>query len=171
MGHAFVGLENQIDRRLNKKTLGFGSEVKMLKGEDGKQETNLDSVQPEDLIKYGLIPEFVGRLPVVAVLEELDAESLVRILKEPKNSLLRQYETMFEFEDVKLKITDEALAAIARESIKRNVGARGLRIIMEELMLDMMYTIPSQPNIKECVITEEVVESRVQPMMLFKQAG
>ena len=170
-GGAFVGLENQIDRRLNKKTLGFGSEVKMLKGEDGKQETNLDSVQPEDLIKYGLIPEFVGRLPVVAVLEELDAESLVRILKEPKNSLLRQYETMFEFEDVKLKITDEALAAIARESIKRNVGARGLRIIMEELMLDMMYTIPSQPNIKECVITEEVVESRVQPMMLFKQAG
>ena len=170
-GGAFVGLEDQINRRMNKKVLGFGSEMAKTRSKDEPKESVLEHVQPEDLIKYGLIPEFVGRLPVVAVLEELDAGALVRILKEPKNSLLRQYETMFEFEDVKLKVTDEAMVAIARESIKRNVGARGLRIIMEELMLDMMYKIPSEPSIKECVITEEVVESRVQPMMLFKQAG
>ena len=170
-GGAFVGLEDQINRRMNKKVLGFGSEMAKTRSKDEPKESVLEHVQPEDLIKYGLIPEFVGRLPVVAVLEELDAGALVRILKEPKNSLLRQYETMFEFEDVKLKVTDEAMVAIARESIKRNVGARGLRIIMEELMLDMMYNSPSEPSIKECVITEEVVESRVQPMMLFKQAG
>ena len=104
---------------------------------------------PEDLIKYGLIPEFVGRLPVVATLEELDEEALVRILHEPKNSLIRQYQTILEFEGVELKFTDEALVAIAREALKRNVGARGLRIILEELMLDLMYTIPSQRDIKQ----------------------
>ena len=171
-GGAFVGLEDQINRRMNKKTLGFGAEVKKVEGEPEEvDESILDNSQPEDLIKYGLIPEFVGRLPVVAVLEELDEDALVRILQEPKNSLLRQYETMFDFEDVKLKVTDEALHAIARESIKRKVGARGLRIIMEEIMLDLMYNIPSQPNVKECVITDEVVENRVQPLMLYKQAG
>jgi ATP-dependent Clp protease ATP-binding subunit ClpX len=168
-GGAFVGLEDVIGKRLNKKTLGFGAKVASTA--DKQREIGLDNVQPEDLIKYGLIPEFVGRLPVVSILEELDEESLVRILKEPKNSLLRQYETMFEFEDVKLKITDDALRAIAQEAIKRHVGARGLRIIMEELMLDMMYNIPSQRDIEELVITEEVVQNQVQPMMLYKQAG
>jgi len=168
-GGAFVGLEDVIGKRLNKKALGFGAKV--ASGTDKQREIGLDNVQPEDLIKYGLIPEFVGRLPVVSILEELDEESLVRILQEPKNSLLRQYETMFEFEDVKLKITDDALRAIAQEAIKRHVGARGLRIIMEELMLDMMYNIPSQRDIEELVITEEVVQNQVQPMMLYKQAG
>ncbi|MCP3958152.1 MAG: ATP-dependent Clp protease ATP-binding subunit ClpX [bacterium] len=169
-GGAFVGLEDRISRRLNKKTLGFGAKVKNPK--DVKRFIDLEKTQPEDLIKYGLIPEFVGRLPVVAILQELDEGALVRILQEPKNSLVRQYETMFEFEDVKLKITDEALAAIAEQAIKRNVGARGLRIIMEELMLDLMYAIPSERDIKECVITEEVVHNQVQPMILYqKQAG
>ena len=166
-GGAFVGLEDQISRRLNKKTMGFGAEVK----HPDERDVDLDNVLPEDLIKYGLIPEFVGRLPVVAILEELDEEALVRILQEPKNSLVRQYETMFEFENVKLKFTAEALRAIAKEAIKRSVGARGLRIIMEELMLDTMYTIPSQREITECVITQEVVENQIQPLMLFEQAG
>ncbi len=169
-GGAFVGLEDRIARRLNKKTMGFGAKVKA--PEDAARFVDLNKTQPEDLIKYGLIPEFVGRLPVVAVLEELDENALVRILQEPKNSLLRQYQTMFDFEDVKLKITAEALRAIAKQAIKRKVGARGLRIIMEELMLDMMFSIPSNPDVKECVITEEVVDNQVQPMMLYqRQAG
>ncbi|MES1244058.1 MAG: ATP-dependent Clp protease ATP-binding subunit ClpX [Acidobacteriota bacterium] len=168
-GGAFVGLDDVIERRMNQKSLGFGAEVK------GKREkkTNLilENVLPEDLIKYGLIPEFVGRLPVIATLEELDEAALVRILHEPKNSLIRQYQTMLEFEGVELKFTDEALLAIAREALKRNVGARGLRIILEELMLDLMYTIPSQRDVKQIVINEEVVASRVQPIMLYKKAG
>jgi len=138
---------------------------------DKKTDQLLEQVLPEDLIKYGLIPEFVGRLPVVATLEELDEEALVRILHEPKNSLIRQYQTILEFEGVELKFTDEALRAIAREALKRNVGARGLRIILEELMLDLMYNVPSQRDIKQCVINEEVVASRVQPIMLYKKAG
>ncbi len=169
-GGAFVGLEDRIARRLNKKTMGFGAKVKP--PQDASRFVDLNKTQPEDLIKYGLIPEFVGRLPVVAVLEELDENALVRILQEPKNSLVRQYETMFDFEDVKLKITAEALRGIAKEAIKRKVGARGLRIIMEELMLDVMFNIPSNPDVKECVITEEVVHSQVQPMLLYqRQAG
>jgi ATP-dependent Clp protease ATP-binding subunit ClpX len=168
-GGAFVGLEDQIERRLNKKTLGFGAKVATAK--EKRTAANLEQVQPEDLIKYGLIPEFVGRLPVVSILEELDKEALVRILTEPKNSLVRQYETMLDFEDVNLKFTEDALRAIAGEAIQRNVGARGLRIIMEELMLDMMYTIPARRDIKEVVITEEVVMNQVQPLMVFKQAG
>jgi ATP-dependent Clp protease ATP-binding subunit ClpX len=166
-GGAFVGLEGQIERRLNQKTMGFGAKVRNAK----KTFVDLDNVLPEDLIKYGLIPEFVGRLPVVATLEQLDEPALVRILQEPKNSLVRQYETMFEFEDVELKFTDDAIRAIAKEALKRSVGARGLRIIMEELMLDMMYSIPSTHNVTELVITQEVVENQVQPLMLYKQAG
>ena len=165
-GGAFVGLDDRIARRLNKKTMGFGAKVK---APEENRAVDLNKTQPEDLIKYGLIPEFVGRLPVVAVLEELDEDALVRILQEPRNSLVRQYETMFEFEDVKLKITDEAVRAIAKEAITRKVGARGLRIIMEELMLDLMYNIPSEHDVKECVITEEVVQNQVQPMMLYQQ--
>jgi ATP-dependent Clp protease ATP-binding subunit ClpX len=168
-GGAFVGLDDVIERRMNQKSLGFGAEIK------GKRERKtgqfLENVLPEDLIKYGLIPEFVGRLPVVATLEELDEEALVRILHEPKNSLIRQYQTILEFEGVELKFTDEALIAISREALKRNVGARGLRIILEELMLDLMYTIPSQRDVKQILINEEVVASRIQPIMLYKKAG
>jgi ATP-dependent Clp protease ATP-binding subunit ClpX len=168
-GGAFVGLDEHIERRLNQKVMGFGAEIKGKK--EQQRETNLEKVLPEDIIKFGMIPEFVGRLPVIATLESLDEEALVRILKEPKNSLVRQYQTMFEFEDVKLRLTDEALAAIAREALKRSVGARGLRVILEELMLDLMYTIPSQRDISECVITEEVVVHRTQPLTTLRKAG
>ena len=126
---------------------------------------------PEDLIKYGLIPEFVGRLPVVATLHQLDEDALVRILREPKNSLVRQYTTMFEMEEVRLKFTDNALVEIASQAITRKVGARGLRIILEELMLELMYKIPSQSTIEECVITEEVVRNRTQPLTSFNKTG
>ena len=167
-GGAFVGLDEHVERRLNQKTMGFGAEIK---GKKEKAKSNpLDQVLPEDIIKFGMIPEFVGRLPVVATLEPLDEESLVRILKEPKNSLVRQYQTMFEFEDVKLRFTDEATRAVAREALKRNVGARGLRVILEELMLELMYNIPTQRDISECVITEETVIHRTQPITTLRKA-
>ncbi len=165
-GGAFVGLEELIEHRLNEKTLGFGAEIK---GEKERRAGKfLEFVAPEDLIKYGLIPEVVGRLPVVATLGDLDESALVRILREPKNSLVRQYQTMFELEDVDLKFTDEALNCIASEATKRKVGARGLRIILEELMLDLMYSIPSERNVKECVITEDNVLNRYQSTPLKK---
>ena len=168
-GGAFVGLEDQIQQRMNEKSLGFGAEIKAKERRESSE--LLQHTLPEDLIKYGLIPEFVGRLPVISTLENLDEEALVRILQEPKNSLVKQFQTIFELEDVELKFTEEALAAVAREAIKRNVGARGLRIILEELMLELMYTIPSQSEIKECVITEETVLNRNQPMTVYKKAG
>jgi len=168
-GGAFVGLEEAIERRMNEKTLGFGAEVRSKK--ERKKGVLLEHVLPEDLIKFGLIPEFVGRLPVVATLEELDEEALVRILKEPKNSLLRQYQKIFEFEGVELQFTEEALVAVAKEALQRNVGARGLRIILEELMLDLMYTVPSQRDIEQCLINEDVVNRSVQPITLYKKAG
>jgi len=165
-GGAFVGLEDNIESRLNEKTLGFGAEIKSTK--EKRAGEILQHVSPEDLIKYGLIPEFVGRLPVVATLGDLDEHALVRILKEPKNSLVRQYQTMFELEDVELEFTDDALKSVAADAMKRNVGARGLRIILEELMLDLMYDIPSQQDIKECLITEDIVLNRSQPQPLKK---
>ncbi len=165
-GGAFVGLEEMIEHRLNEKTLGFGAEIKNHK--ERRSSELLQHVTPEDLIKYGLIPEFVGRLPVVATLGDLDEDALVRILKEPKNSLVRQYQTMFELEDVGLEFTDGALRQVAAEAAKRNVGARGLRIILEELMLDLMYNIPSQRDVEDCVIDEETVLNRKQPAPLKK---
>ncbi len=168
-GGAFVGLEEQVERRLNQKSMGFGAEIKGKK--EAAKQNPLEKVLPEDIIKFGMIPEFVGRLPVVATLESLDEASLVRILKEPKNSLVRQYQTMFELEDVKLRFTDEALYAVAREALKRSVGARGLRIILEEIMLELMYAVPSQRDISECVITEETVLHRTQPITTLRKAG
>jgi len=165
-GGAFVGLEEMIEHRLNEKTLGFGAEIKNHK--QRRSSELLQHVTPEDLIKYGLIPEFVGRLPVIATLGDLDEDALVRILKEPKNSLVRQYQTMFELEDVGLEFTEGALRQVAAEATKRNVGARGLRIILEELMLDLMYNIPSQRDVKDCVIDEETVLNREQPAPLKK---
>jgi ATP-dependent Clp protease ATP-binding subunit ClpX len=167
-GGAFVALDELIERRMNEKSLGFGADIKSKK--ERRTTQSLENVLPEDLIKYGLIPEFVGRLPVVATLEELDEEALVRILQEPKNSLIRQYQTIFEFEGVELKFTQEAMVAVAKEALKRSVGARGLRVILEELMLDLMYTVPSQRDIKQCLINEDVVVSRTQPITL-KKAG
>ncbi|MDY7096169.1 MAG: ATP-dependent Clp protease ATP-binding subunit ClpX [Acidobacteriota bacterium] len=168
-GGAFVGLEELIGQRLNEKSLGFGAEVRSRKEVSSVE--MLKHALPEDLIKYGLIPEFVGRLPVVATLENLDEEALVRILTEPKNSLVRQYQTIFEFEGVELSFTDGAVQAIAKESLKRGVGARGLRIILEDLMLDLMYTIPSEEGITQLKVDETVVESRIHPIELYKKAG
>jgi len=160
-GGAFVGLEDIVAGRLNQKRMGFGVD---LGGNEHRSSELLDKVHPEDLIKYGMIPEFVGRIPVVSTLHELDHESLVRILTEPKNSLVRQYETMLSFEGVDLSFTKDALDAVAKEALERSVGARGLRIILEELMLDIMYQIPSMPETEELVISRDVVEHRVQPL-------
>ena len=168
-GGAFVGLDEHVERRLNQKTMGFGAEIRAKK--EKAKENPLEKVLPEDIIKFGMIPEFVGRLPVVATLESLDEQALVRILKEPKNSLVRQYQVMFELEDVKLRFTDDAVGAVAREALKRTVGARGLRVILEEIMLDLMYTVPSQRDISECVITEETVLHRTQPITTLRKAG
>ncbi len=164
-GGAFVGLEKIVEQRIGGKTIGFGADIKT------KEEHNtsdlLKEIQPEDLLKFGLIPEFIGRLPVIATLSELSLEALVDILKKPKNALIKQYQKLFEFENVKLRFTEGALMAIAKEAIKRKSGARGLRSIMENIMLDVMYEIPSQSNIRECIISEEVVVNKESPIFLY----
>jgi len=167
-GGAFVGLDEVIAERLNQKRLGFGVD---LGGNEPASAELLAEVHPEDLIRYGMIPEFVGRIPVVANLYELDHEALVRILTEPRNCLVRQYETILSFEGVDLSFTADALDAVAEEAITRKVGARGLRIILEELMLDIMYQIPSLPELKELVISREVVERRVPPLPVVRKVS
>ena len=166
-GGTFNGLENIVKRRLGSKMMGFGA--KIVKEKEAPIGEILKSVQPEDLIKFGLIPEFLGRLPVVATLDELSAESLVRILTEPKNALVKQYQKLFEMEGVNLRLTDSALSAIASEAVKRKSGARGLRAILESCMLDIMYEIPSIDNVKECVIGEDVVLQKEDPILLYEQ--
>src|SRR5712664_2040132 len=156
-GGAFVGLEKVIERRLRNKSLGFQAEVKS--GRHRHAEA-LAAVQPEDLIRFGLIPEFVGRLPVCGVLHELDEGALIKILTEPKNALVKQYQKKFDFDNVKLKFTEDSLKAVAKQAVERKVGARGLMMILEELLLDAMYTLPSQKRVKEFVITSEMVERR-----------
>jgi ATP-dependent Clp protease ATP-binding subunit ClpX len=156
-GGAFVGLEKVVERRARNKSLGFHAQVK---SSGSRYSDALSSAQPEDLVRYGLIPEFVGRLPVLGILHELDESALIRILTEPKNALIRQYQKKFEYDNVKLRFTDDALKAIAHQAVERKVGARGLMMIMEELLLDAMYTLPSQKRIKEFVITREMVERR-----------
>ncbi|MDD5562145.1 MAG: ATP-dependent Clp protease ATP-binding subunit ClpX [Thermoanaerobaculaceae bacterium] len=168
-GGAFVGLEDIVARRLNQKSMGFQAHI-LTPAERSASEL-LSLVHPEDLIKFGMIPEFVGRVPVVANLHELDRDALVRILTEPKNSLVRQYETMLSFEGVELRFTDDALVAIAEDAISRKVGARGLKIILEELMLEIMYQVPSRSDITEIVVTREVVERRVAPLASMRKAG
>jgi len=165
-GGTFNGLEQIINRRMGSKLMGFGAKVKK-EAERSLGET-LREVQPEDLIKFGLIPEFLGRLPVIATLDELSADSLVRILTEPKNALIKQYKKLFEIEGVNLRLTDNALAAIADEALKRKSGARGLRAILESCMLDIMYDIPSKEDVKECVIGEEVVLQKEDPILLYE---
>ncbi len=164
-GGAFVGLDEIIKRRLGKGSIGFGAEIK--KTQDLTLGEVLSYVQPEDLIKFGFIPEFVGRLPVVATLEELSVEDLIKILVEPKNSLVKQYQKLMEMEGVELKFTEEALRAIAEEAFKRKTGARGLRSIIEEVMIDVMYEVPSLKKVKECVITKEVVLKKERPILTF----
>ncbi|MCA1616452.1 MAG: AAA family ATPase, partial [Acidobacteria bacterium] len=156
-GGAFVGLEKVVEKRMRNKSFGFRAEIK---DKSERYADSLSQVQPEDLVRYGLIPEFVGRLPVLGVLHELDEVALMRILTEPKNALLKQYQKKFEFDNVKLRFTDDALKAIAKQAVERKVGARGLMMIMEELLLDSMYTLPSQKRVKEFVITSEMVERR-----------
>ncbi|MGD2037593.1 MAG: ATP-dependent Clp protease ATP-binding subunit ClpX [Desulfobacterales bacterium] len=166
-GGTFNGLEKIIQRRLGSKQMGFGAKIH-LEQEKTIGEILID-VQPEDLIKFGLIPEFLGRLPVIATLDELNENALIRILKEPKNALLRQFQKLFEMEGVNLRLTDSALAAIAREAMKRKSGARGLRAIMETCMLEIMYDLPSIANVKECVIGEDVVINKEDPILLYEQ--
>ncbi|MBE9547447.1 MAG: ATP-dependent Clp protease ATP-binding subunit ClpX, partial [Proteobacteria bacterium] len=165
-GGAFNGLDDIIEKRIGVNLLGFGADIKSKK--EKKIGETLLEVQPEDLLKYGLIPEFIGRLPVIATLDELDENGLVRILVEPKDSIVKQYEKMFKFENVKLNFTDDALRAIARLSVERKSGARGLRAIMENTMLDVMYDIPSRNDVTECVISEDVVMNREKPILLFE---
>ncbi|MDY6856242.1 MAG: ATP-dependent Clp protease ATP-binding subunit ClpX [Thermodesulfobacteriota bacterium] len=165
-GGAFHGLEEIIQKRLKGSSIGFGADIISI--EKKPIGDILIELQPEDLLKYGLIPEFIGRLPVVATLYELGEESLIRILREPRNALVKQYKKLFELEDTKLDFTNNALIAIAKEAQKRKSGARGLRSIMEDVMLDIMYEIPSQPNVKECVITKEVIEKKENPMLIYE---
>ncbi|MBF8297754.1 MAG: clpX [candidate division NC10 bacterium] len=166
-GGAFVGLEKMIEHRIGQKSMGFGAQIQ---GKRGRRINELlAEVQPEDLLRYGLIPELVGRLPVVAVLHELDEKALVRILVEPKNALLRQYQKFFDFEHVKLTFTDDAISAVAQEAAKRETGARGLRAILEEIMLDIMYEVPSQSGIAECIVNREAVIDRKAPIVLYKK--
>jgi ATP-dependent Clp protease ATP-binding subunit ClpX len=185
-GGAFVGLDKIIERRIGKKTLGFRTEAKAASGAapaapatpvapvtpaPAAKAVALGQVQPQDLIKYGLIPEFVGRLPVIGTLHDLDKPALMEILTQPKNAIIRQYQRMFEYENVKLRFTDDALEAIAELAIARKIGARGLRMIIEDLMLDLMYNLPSMKKVKECVVTRDVVLDREKPITLIEKAG
>jgi ATP-dependent Clp protease ATP-binding subunit ClpX len=166
-GGTFNGLDKIIQRRLGAKLMGFGA--KIVKQEEKSIGEILKMIQPEDLIKFGLIPEFLGRLPVIATLDELKESALIRILTEPKNALLKQFQKLFEMENVNLRLTDSALSAVAAEAVKRKAGARGLRAILETCMLDIMYEIPSKENVKECVIGEDVVLNKEDPILLYEQ--
>jgi ATP-dependent Clp protease ATP-binding subunit ClpX len=166
-GGAFNDLDSIIARRTGFNAMGFGAEIRSKR--DMKTNQLLKDVRPEDLLKYGLIPEFIGRLPVIASLDELSLEDMIRILVEPKDAIVKQYQKLFELEGVKLKFTDGALRAIASLSVERKSGARGLRAILENTMLDIMYELPSTQDVKECVISEEVVLNKEKPILLFEK--
>jgi len=166
-GGTFTGLEKVVERRITQKTMGFGAKIAEKK--DVNLGELLGKVKPEDLIRFGLIPEFLGRLPIVTSIGELNEGSLVKILTEPKNALVKQYQELFKVEGVDLQFTDEALVAMAKEAVSRKSGARGLRAIMEETMLDIMYEIPSKENVVECVVGEEVVLKNEEPILLYEQ--
>lgn len=165
-GGTFNGLEKIVQQRISSKTMGFGASIA---GSDKKEKNELlKMVQVEDLVKFGLIPEFLGRLPVLATLGELSEESLVKILTEPKNALIKQFQKLFAYEGVTLRFTDSALKAVASEAVRRKSGARGLRAILENIMLDIMYEIPSLDNVKECIIGEEVVLNNEEPILIYE---
>jgi len=175
-GGAFVGLDKIVGRRIGKKSLGFrmGEDSPEASAEEVQPKQKyelLSDVQPEDLIKFGLIPEFVGRLPVVGVLQDLDEAALIEILTRPKNAIIKQYQRLFEFENVRLKFSEDALRAVARQAMARKVGARGLRMILEELMLDLMFHLPSQKKVKEFEVTREMVEKRNATLSMMEKAG
>jgi len=168
-GGAFVGLEKVVERRLGRKTLGFKAEVKSRKQRDTG--SLLEQLEPQDLIKFGLIPEFVGRLPVLGTLHELDRPALVQILTQPRNAIARQYQKLFEYENVKLRFTDDAMEAIADMALDRKIGARGLRMIIEDLMLELMYTLPGQKKGREYVVTREMVLTKNTGLEVIEKAG
>ena len=178
-GGAFIGLEKTISRRVGTRTIGFSNPEEAAARESGRRQGSsgrrdlgmLEQVQPVDLIKSGFIPEFIGRLPVVAVLEDLSKEALVQILTKPKNAIIRQYQKLFEFENVRLKFSDDALEAIAQLAMERKVGARGLRMILEDLMLDLMYYLPSYKKVREFLVTKEMVMTQKINMALLEKAG
>ncbi len=164
-GGAFVGLDSVVKRRGGTKSMGF--EAKVISEKTIKLGQLLANVQPEDLLKFGLIPELVGRLPVIATMKELEEEDLIRILTEPKNALTKQYQRLFELEDIRLRFTEGSLSAIAQKALKRKSGARGLRSVMEAAMLDVMYDLPSKDNVQECVISEQVINDGDYPVVLY----
>ena len=169
-GGAFVGLEDIVRQRVGEKKLGFGAKREDLDDNKSKTEQKaelMSKVEPEDLLKFGLIPEFIGRLPLVATLEDLDEKALVNILTEPKNSLVKQYKRLFEIENVQLRFTDDALSAVAKKAIERKSGARGLRAILEGVMLDTMYDIPSHPDIKEVVVSADTILKNEPPLIVY----
>src|SRR3989442_1301330 len=163
-GGAFVGLDKNIESRVGRSGMGFGAEIKS--HTERRVGDLLAMIQPEDLLRYGLIPEFVGRLPVIATLHDLDDAALVRILREPKNAIIKQYQKYFDLEKVRLKFTDDAVASIAKDALKPGTGARGLRAILEEVMLEIMYELPSIQGLKECIITREVILNHERPVLV-----
>ncbi|HVE57662.1 MAG TPA: ATP-dependent Clp protease ATP-binding subunit ClpX [Pyrinomonadaceae bacterium] len=165
-GGAFIGLERVVEKRFRNKSLGFSADVKSSKQ---RQNEAIEKLEPEDLIHYGLIPEFVGRLPVLGTLSELDEEALVKILTEPKNALIKQYQRKFEFDNIRLKFTDDAIRATARKAFERKVGARGLMMILEEVLLESMYVLPSQKKVKELVITKDMIERKSAPLEVLRE--
>ena len=167
VGGAFVGLDKVVENRISNKAMGIAADIKTKQERLDEHENILQKVEPDDLARYGLIPEFIGRLPVMAVLDPLDEAALIDILQKPKNALTKQYQKLFSYEDVNLVFEEQALRAIAQEAIKRNTGARGLRGVIENAMLDIMYEIPSKTSVKECVITEEVIVKQGKPELVF----
>ena len=165
-GGAFEGIEKIISNRTGSKSLGFGAEVVSKK--DSKMDEILAKLEPQDLLKFGLIPELIGRLPIISALEMLDKEALVRILREPKNAIVKQYSKLFELDGVKLEITDDALSAVAQKALDRKTGARGLRSIMEECLLDIMYELPSEKNVTKCRITKECITQGKRPELIYR---
>ena len=169
VGGAFIGLDKIVESRVSGSAMGFGARVRTSK--EMQLSELLEQIQPQDLVKFGLIPEFVGRIPVMTHVDDLDEESLVRILTEPKNALVKQYQKLFELENVKLSFEPEALTLVARKALERKTGARGLRNVLEHTMLDIMYNLPSMPDVAECVITPEVVSSGAQPRLVLRETA
>ncbi|WP_425446693.1 ATP-dependent Clp protease ATP-binding subunit ClpX [Dethiothermospora halolimnae] len=167
VGGAFDGIDKVIQKRIGKKSIGFGAEIQSKEVKDIG--TILRHIQPEDLLKFGLIPEFVGRIPVIVTLDQLDEEALVEILTKPKNALVKQYKELFLMDEVELDIDDEALKIIAKKAMERKTGARGLRGILEEVMLDIMYDIPSREDIEKCIITKDTVENKKEPTLVLSE--
>ena len=166
-GGAFVGLEKIVERRIGVKGLGFGADIQV--SSDQRKGEFLGAVEAEDLLHFGLIPEFIGRLPVTATLSELNEDALLEILTQPKNALIKQYQKLFEFDEVGLRFTDGALRAVARKALAQKSGARGLRAILESAMLEIMYEIPSRDDVEECVVNEEVIQQGTNPLLVFKR--